>query len=182
MGVQTSDMFLQVLVLAKIIFASNVSGRISDEISNSEYNLAPEGRDSDECGFQLYGLAPGDVGSITTPNYPDGYPPSLRCIWWLKSLSTAKITIQCQDIHTQACDPENKVYDYALFSRDWTWEQYSIICGNNDEDLPYQIESIDNEISIFFRSSLKENGRGLNCSYSVVEKEILPSKLYNGYD
>ena len=44
----------------------------------------------------------------------------------LQSLSTAKITIQCQDIHTQACDPENKVYDYALFSRDWTWEQYSM--------------------------------------------------------
>ena len=39
---------------------------------------------SDECGFQLYGLAPGDEGLITTPNYPDGYPPSLRCIWWLK--------------------------------------------------------------------------------------------------
>ena len=44
----------------------------------------------------------------------------------LQSLSSAKITIQCEDIHTQACDPENKVYDYALFSRDWTWEQYSM--------------------------------------------------------
>ena len=49
-----------------------------------------------------------------------------RHFFLLQSLSTAKITIQCQDIHTQVCDPENKVYDYALFSRDWTWEQYSM--------------------------------------------------------
>ena len=55
------------------------------------------------------------------------------------------------------------------------------VCGNNDqENFPTNLESLDNEISIFFRSSLKDSGRGLNCSYRVIEKELKPVKLYNG--
>ena len=55
------------------------------------------------------------------------------------------------------------------------------VCGKNDqENLPNNLESFENEISIFFRSSLKDSGRGMNCSYRVIEKELKPAKLYNG--
>ena len=55
------------------------------------------------------------------------------------------------------------------------------VCGKNDqENLPDNLESFENEISIFFRSSLKDSGRGMNCSYRVIEKELKPAKLYNG--
>ena len=55
------------------------------------------------------------------------------------------------------------------------------VCGNNDqENFPTNLESLENEISIFFRSSLKDSGRGMNCSYRVIEKELKPAKLYNG--
>ena len=77
-------MKLRVLVLAKVILAANFSNNFNALVSNSEYNLAPEGRTSDHCGFQLYDLVPGDKGWISTPNYPQGYPPNLKCIWWLK--------------------------------------------------------------------------------------------------
>ena len=79
-------MKIQVLVLAKVILAANFSNNFNALVSNSEYNLAPaEGRTtSDHCGFQLYDLVPGDKGWISTPNYPQGYPPNLKCIWWLK--------------------------------------------------------------------------------------------------
>ena len=87
-------MKIQVLVLAKVILAANFSNNFNALVSNSEYNLAPaEGRTtSDHCGFQLYDLVPGDKGWISTPNYPQGYPPNLKCIWWLKvkNYSSAK--------------------------------------------------------------------------------------------
>ena len=54
------------------------------------------------------------------------------------------------------------------------------VCGTNDQEKPTNLESFENEISIFFRSSLKDSGRGLNCSYRVIEKELKPAKLYNG--
>ena len=86
-------MKIQVLVLAKVILAANFSNNFNALVSNSEYNLAPaEGRTtSDHCGFQLYDLVPGDKGWISTPNYPQGYPPNLKCIWWLKVTMTAMI-------------------------------------------------------------------------------------------
>ena len=60
-------------------------------------------------------------------------------------------------------------------------KNYFRVCGKNDqENLPNNLESFENEISIFFRSSLKDSGRGLNCSYRVIEKELKPAKLYNG--
>ena len=36
------------------------------------------------CGAQLTSLKPGDSGMILSPNYPDLYPPSAKCAWWLQ--------------------------------------------------------------------------------------------------
>ena len=53
-------------------------------VQDKDYHLAPEIRNSEQCGFQLSGLKPGDKGVIETPNYPQNYPPNIQCIWWLK--------------------------------------------------------------------------------------------------
>ena len=36
------------------------------------------------CGAQLTSLKPGDSGMILSPNYPELYPPSAKCAWWLQ--------------------------------------------------------------------------------------------------
>ena len=41
-------------------------------------------------------------------------------------------------------------------------------CGSNVGKLPLDISSFKNEFAIFFRSSLKENYKGLHCRYKVV--------------
>ena len=70
-----------------------------------------------------------------------------------------------------------KLSENIIFSK----KNYFRVCGKNDqENLPSNLESLENEISIFFRSSLKDSGRGMNCSYRVIEKELKPAKLYNG--
>ena len=37
-----------------------------------------------DCGTQMTSLKIGDSGNITSPNYPDLYPPSIKCAWWLQ--------------------------------------------------------------------------------------------------
>ena len=37
-----------------------------------------------DCGTQLTSLKIGDTGNITSPNYPNLYPPSVKCAWWIQ--------------------------------------------------------------------------------------------------
>jgi hypothetical protein len=37
-----------------------------------------------DCGTQLTALKIGETGNITSPNYPDLYPPSIKCAWWIQ--------------------------------------------------------------------------------------------------
>jgi hypothetical protein len=39
---------------------------------------------AEACGAQMTSLKPGDSGMILSPNYPDLYPPSVKCAWWLQ--------------------------------------------------------------------------------------------------
>ena len=46
---------------------------------------------------------------------------------FFQSVIEAKIVINCDDVHTQKCTKETaELYDYALFSLDWTWENYTM--------------------------------------------------------
>jgi len=159
-------------------------------VPESEFRLGPDllaqkrSHNEKMCGFQNDTLKAGDNGYLTSPNYPLDYPPSTQCIWWLKSEKETRINLECHDIQTQECVPD--MYDYVLLSPDWTWQQYSIVCGNNDDKLPIKMSSETNEISLFFRSSLKISGRGFNCSYIVTANEIAKrpygTKPFNGED
>ena len=59
-------------------------------VNDEDFHLAPEIRNSGNCGFQLTGLKPGDKGVIQTPNYPENYPPDIQCIWWMKVVCNPK--------------------------------------------------------------------------------------------
>jgi len=37
-----------------------------------------------DCGAQFTTLKIGDTGNITSPNYPELYPPSIKCAWWFQ--------------------------------------------------------------------------------------------------
>ena len=49
-------------------------------------------------------------------------------------------------------------------------------CGKNEGQLPLSISSFKNEFAVFFRSSLKDNYKGLNCRYKVIP-ELLATTL-----
>ena len=94
------------------------------------------------------------------------------------------MSIVCHDIHTQSCTTD--LYDYVLLSPDWTWQNYSVVCGrDNDEKLPLTVNSTSNELSLFFRSSIQISARGINCTYHVTPTTTpsttkIQSKTFNG--
>ena len=76
-----------ITLLISITFAATIFNVKTEIITaiDSEYNLAPRLHDNtDNCGFNLRDLKPGASGQILTPDYPTGYSPNLRCIWWIK--------------------------------------------------------------------------------------------------
>lgn len=44
-----------------------------------------------QCGETITDLRPGARGFIRSPNYPQDYPPDIKCTWWLK----AKVSCLC---------------------------------------------------------------------------------------
>ena len=52
--------------------------------SLSPKDLAKERSNVPACGNNLLDLKIGDSGLITSPNYPEDYPPDSECTWWLK--------------------------------------------------------------------------------------------------
>ena len=54
------------------------------------------------------------------------------------------------------------------------------LCGDNEKELPVELTSNENELSLFFRSSLRLHGRGVNCTYQVVEEKIENGLRFNG--
>ena len=42
----------------------------------------------------------------------------------LQSLDHTRISINCDQIETQPCNPD--FYDYALLSPDWSWQKYTM--------------------------------------------------------
>ena len=68
-----------------------------------------------------------------------------------------------------------KLNFYDIFS-------YIRACGNNDGKLPLSISSFKNEFAIFFRSSLKDNFKGLHCRYKVIPEPLGKKKAFEKYD
>lgn len=52
------------------------------------------------------------------------------------------------------------------------------ICGSNEDKVPIVQKSETNELSVFFRSSLKQSDRGVNCTYHVSTAK----PIVNGYN
>ena len=53
-------------------------------VSSPTQRLAKKRTNGKACGNNLLDLKIGDSGIITSPNYPENYPPDSECTWWLK--------------------------------------------------------------------------------------------------
>jgi len=143
--------------------------------SLSPKDLAKERSNVPACGNNLLDLKIGDSGLITSPNYPEDYPPDSECTWWLKSEEDARIKITCDSVTTQSCEDE-KYFDFVLLSPSWEWKTFVVLCGNYGANLknPYKITSTTNLAAIHFRSSSKNQYKGFSCKWNVERAIPVP--------
>ena len=89
-------------------------------------------------------------------------------------VTTLKAT-RLSKVQEQICTLKKVFREYQILN------YFFRFCGQeNESELPYETTSLNNELSLFFRSSLKINGRGVNCTYQVFEDHKKASKTYNG--
>ena len=128
-GVSTASVHPPIISLSQIFLRSDSDLHLSRFVARDR---------GGQCGETITDLRPGDRGFIRSPNYPQDYPPDVKCTWWLKAKvscvcynivtchvlcqDNAKIQMTCTDVRTQSCD--GGYYDYILVSPDWTWEKY----------------------------------------------------------
>ena len=75
------------------------------------------------CGRSYRDLVIGEVGEISSPNYPEDYPANVSCTWQLNAPAFSVIELTCYDVKTQSCTPKN-LQDYLLFNPDPAKDEY----------------------------------------------------------
>ncbi|KAK7482464.1 hypothetical protein BaRGS_00026281, partial [Batillaria attramentaria] len=110
-------------------------------------------------------------GLITSPRYPNNYPPGADCVYTITRPLGERITLTFTDFDLEGgfggdCNFDNvTVQDGSLNSS----PILDVLCGS---ELPSDVRSFQNVLRIWFRTDGSISGAGFNASYtSAVHKE-----------
>ncbi|XP_063591087.1 uncharacterized protein LOC134768283 [Penaeus indicus] len=111
-----------------------------------------------DCG-SVYWLKPGECVTVTSPNFPQGYPKDSRCLWVFEGIESAtKITSCCKTLHLQ--QSRNCKQDRLIIS-DGDGRKGKF-CGRKRGGLAWESET--GWLSLFFRSNRRGQRRGFTCN------------------
>jgi len=131
------------------------------------------------CSMNITGLKGSDYGNITSPLYPEEYPPSTECLWTIESEPGTTIDATFFDFITQ---PWFFVYfDSVVVSKDGGFTKVDTLAGDLNDRTPFNVQSEKNKLSIRFETSQFSNYRGFKLGYVVkpIENFVVPS-VYDG--
>ncbi|XP_024431584.2 cubilin [Desmodus rotundus] len=116
------------------------------------------------CGAELAG----DTGSFSSPGYPNTYPPSKECIWYIRTApgSSIQLTIHDFDVeYHQSCNFDVlEIYG----GPDFQSPRIAQLCARRSSENPMQVSSTGNELAIRFKTDSFIGGRGFNVSWQAV--------------
>ncbi|XP_036916668.1 cubilin [Sturnira hondurensis] len=116
------------------------------------------------CGAELSG----DTGSFSSPGYPNLYPPSKECMWYIHTApgSSIQLTIHDFDVeYHQSCSFDVlEIYGGPDF---WS-PRIAQLCSRRSPENPMQVSSTGNELAIRFKTDRFIGGRGFNVSWQAV--------------
>nr|VZI27773.1 unnamed protein product [Spirometra erinaceieuropaei] len=124
------------------------------------------------CG----GVLNGQNGELLTPKYPEVYPPSQHCAWYIAVPSDRFVLLRFTNFSLQDGDGKTCTSDFVRIY--WTALQnkrkVDTFCGPKQ---PPHITSITNELSIEFHSNELEEKRGFRAIFYTL---INPCAKDNG--
>ncbi|XP_068200412.1 uncharacterized protein [Palaemon carinicauda] len=126
------------------------------------------------CGGLINSATHGPTGVISSPLYPEEYPPNSNCAWWFTSGDETTIRLECPAflLEDQKTFENGTSYcgDYMSISYEAvTADETSYFCNSDMDNLGKTIYSSGNTLMVTFRSDEVNHYSGFQCSYDFIK-------------
>jgi hypothetical protein len=103
-------------------------------------------------------------GFLTSPNYPQPYPPNIKCTWHITVPYPSRIPVHFYDFKVHSsCGFEFLEGHDGGCTRNTSLGRY---CGTN---LPSDMFSTGNSLTLVFQTSTIAGSKGFKLSYSILK-------------
>lgn len=127
------------------------------------FTLHENGKDCKEGGCKFEITSP--VGTISSPNYPDLYPPQKDCIWHFTTTPGHRIRLLFSVFEIEP--HQECAYDHVAIYDGNSPDSHSLgrFCGSK---LPHPISSTTNSMYMIFNSDASVHRKGFFAAHSTV--------------
>ncbi|XP_036131390.1 cubilin [Molossus molossus] len=116
------------------------------------------------CGAELSGAS----GSFSSPGYPNTYPPSKECIWYIHTAPGSSIQLTIHDFDVEYHESCHFDVLEIYGGPDFHSPRIAQLCARRSSENPMQVSSTGNELAIRFKTDSFISGRGFNVSWQAI--------------
>uniref|UniRef100_A0A0K0E2R5 Cubilin n=1 Tax=Strongyloides stercoralis TaxID=6248 RepID=A0A0K0E2R5_STRER len=137
--------------------------------------------------YEIFELGCGGIfedvnGTITSPNYPDGYLENLYCVYHIsvENNKLVRLTFQTFDIEVSSNDKDHCDSDAVSVYENYTTEtEHGTLIGEFcGSILPPSIVSSSNKLTIVLRTDRSVKGIGFKATYESISSDEDCNKLF----
>ncbi len=111
-------------------------------------------------------------GSLSSPDYPQNYANTLRCLWTITVPPKYNIRLNFVSLQTESCNDYVEIFDGN--SANTSLDKF---CGNLNSRSTTQVTSTSNVMTVKFFTDGSNNYKGFLATYSAIEQSKSQSKL-----
>ncbi|KAF3691668.1 CUB and sushi domain-containing protein 3 CUB and sushi multiple domains protein 3 [Channa argus] len=119
------------------------------------------------CIFPCFSNFTAPMGTVLSPDYPEGYGNNLNCVWLIISESGSRIHLAFNDFDLEP------PYDF-LTIKDGDQSGATILGRFSGAEVPSHLTSNSNVLQLEFQADHSMSGRGFNITYSTFGRNECP--------
>ncbi|XP_039973361.1 CUB and sushi domain-containing protein 3-like isoform X5 [Xiphias gladius] len=119
------------------------------------------------CIFPCFSNFTAPMGTVLSPDYPDGYGNNLNCVWLIISEPGSRIHLAFNDFDLEP------PYDF-LTIKDGDQSGATILGRFSGAEVPSHLTSNSNVLQLEFQADHSMSGRGFNITYSTFGRNECP--------
>ncbi|KAM8868852.1 CUB and sushi domain-containing protein 3-like isoform 1-T1 [Spinachia spinachia] len=119
------------------------------------------------CIFPCFSNFTAPMGTVLSPDYPEGYGNNLNCVWLIISESGSRIHLAFNDFDLEP------PYDF-LTIKDGDQSGATVLGRFSGAEVPSHLTSNSNVLQLEFQADHSMSGRGFNITYSTFGRNECP--------
>ncbi|CAG12911.1 unnamed protein product, partial [Tetraodon nigroviridis] len=119
------------------------------------------------CIFPCFSNFTAPMGTVLSPDYPEGYGNNLNCVWLIISESGTRIHLAFNDFDLEP------PYDF-LTIKDGDQSGAALLGRFSGAEVPSHLTSNSNVLQLEFQADHSMSGRGFNITYSTFGRNECP--------